>query len=351
MAITQGAPLPDIKTTETRTDTAPSYYTDYLSGLSSAGKTAIARSPTESVAGYDPLQVMGYNNLPAATTAGLPAITAAQDTASQAAEGITPDRINAFMNPYTSNVVDEMGRLSQQNVQRNLLPTMKAGFVGTGGLGSQRYAGALGQSMADIQAGLTGQQYGALSQGYTQALKSALDEASLKNQTAQTQGKLADIAQNEALTGAGALTKAGAERQIYQQSLLDAPLKTATTASGLMRGFTVPGSQTSTFVGPKAGAYQNSDLANITGVLSLLGSTAGGKGLSTVAGAGAGLIDYLKGIATGNGNTDIFGNFKIDPKEFAGTNANGITVYYDSATGKYYDTNGKVVDIAGDEGE
>ena len=170
MPITQGAPLPDIKTTETRTDTAPSYYTDYLSGLSAAGSTAMGRSPTQSVAGYDPLQVMGYSNLPSAATAGQDQINAAQATAAQAAQGITPERIQALMNPYTSNVVDEMGRLSQQNVQRNLLPTMKAGFVGTGGLGSQRYAGALGQSMADIQAGLTGQQYGALSQGYEKAL-------------------------------------------------------------------------------------------------------------------------------------------------------------------------------------
>lgn len=349
MSITQGAPLPDIKQTTTTQDNAPSYYTDYLSGLSSAGSTAIARSPTQSVAGYDPLQVMGYSALPSAATAGQDQINAAQDTAAQAAKGITPERIQALMNPYTSNVVDEMGRLSQQNVQRNLLPTMKAGFVGTGGLGSQRYAGALGQSMADIQAGLTGQQYGALSQGYTQAMKGALDEASLLNQTAGTQGKLADIEQNEALTGAGALTKAGAERQAYQQSLLDAPLKTATTASGLMRGLTVPQNQTQTFVGPKAGSYQNSDLANIMGVLSMLGSTAGGKGMQTVAGAGSGLIDYLKGIGTGN--KGIFGDFNVDSSEFAGANAAGTNVYYDTATGNYYDATGKMVPISGGEGE
>lgn len=349
MSITQGAPLPDIKQTTTTQDNAPSYYTNYLSGLSTAGTTAIGRSPTQSVAGYDPLQVMGYSNLPGAATAGQAGINEAQETAARAAQGISPERIQALMNPYTSNVVDEMGRLSQQNVQRNLLPTMKAGFVGTGGLGSQRYAGALGQSMADIQAGLTGQQYGALSQGYTQAMKGALDEASLLNQTAGTQGKLADIEQTQALTGAGALTKAGAEKQAYQQSLLDAPLKTATTASGLMRGLTVPQNQTQTFVGPKAGSYQNSDLANIMGVLSMLGSTAGGKGLQTVAGAGSGLLDYLKGI--GSGNTNLFGNYNINPAEFAGANAEGTGVYYDTATGDYYGADGRVVPITGGEGE
>ena len=349
MAITQGAPLPDVKTTETRTDTAPSYYTDYLSGLSKAGISALGSSPAASVAGYDQLQTTGYGNLPTATTSYKSYLKDAQDTAAQAAKGITPERIEALMNPYTSNVVDEMARLSQQNVQRNLLPTMKAGFVGTGGLGSQRYAGALGQGMADIQAGLTGQQYGALSKGYSEALKGALDEAQLQNLAAGTQGKLAQQELDTGLTAAGALTKAGAERQAYQQSLLDQPLKAATTASGFMRGFTVPQSQTSTFVGPKAGAYQKSDLEQMLGVLSMLGSTAGGKGMQTVAGAGAGLIDYLKGL--GSGNTNLFGGFKIDPSEFAGVNAGGRGVYYDTATGKYYDSAGGEVEISGGEGE
>ena len=286
MALTQGSPLPDITQTTTRTDNAPDYYTKYLTDVSTAGQTAMGRSPTQSVAGYDPLQVMGYSNLPGATTSYQPNLQAAQDTAAQAAQGISPERIQSLMNPYTSNVVDEMARLSQQNVQRNLLPTMKAGFVGTGGLGSQRYAGALGQGMADIQAGLTGQQYGALSKGYSEALKGALDEAQLQNLAAGTQGKLAQQELDTGLTAAGALTKAGAERQGYQQSLLDAPLKTATTASGLMRGYTVPQSQTEKFVGPKAGSYSTSDLSNILGVMSMLGATKEGS-------AGGKLFDFI----------------------------------------------------------
>jgi len=350
MALTQGSPLPDITQTTTRTDQAPDYYTNYLSGLSQAGQTAVARSPTQSVAGYDPMQVMGYSNLPGAATSYQPQLQAAQNTAAQAAQGITPERIQALMNPYTSNVVDEMGRLSQQNVQRNLLPTMKAGFVGTGGMGSQRYANALGQSMSDVQSNLTGQQYGALSKGYSEGLKGALDEAQLQNLAAGTQGKLAQQEMDMGLTGAGALTKAGAERQAYQQSLLDAPLKTATAASGLMRGYTVPQSQVEKFVGPKAGSYGTSDLSNILGVLSVLGSAAGGKGMSTVAGAGGSLIDMLKNAAGGgSSNQNLFGTFNIDPKEFTGqTNANGVPLYFDSQTLKYYDTSGNEVAPVGD---
>ena len=304
MGFLQGAPLPDIKTTETRVDAAPSYYTDYLTGLSGAATTALGKTPGQSVAGYDPMQTAGYGMLPTAATSYMPGLQAAQATAGQAAEGITPERIQSLMNPYTKNVVDEMGRLSQENMQRNVLPTMKAGFVGTGGLGGQRYANALGQSMADTQANLTGQQSGALSKGYGEALKGALDEAQLQNLVAGTQGKLSQQELEMGLTGAGALTKAGAERQGYEQSLLDQPLKTATAASNLMRGYTVPGNQTVTFTGPKAGAYQKSDLELLLGGISMAGSADGGKGLSKIGEFGSGLADYFKKLATSGGSGD-----------------------------------------------
>ena len=342
MSFTQGAALPDIKTTETRTDTAPSYYTNYLTDISKAGTDALKTPTTSLVAGYDPLQTSGYAAYPAAVTAGGKQMTAAQTTAGEAAKGITPQNIQALMNPYTQNVVDEMGRLSQQNVQRTVLPSLKAGFVGTGGLGGQRYANVLGQTMADIQSGLTGQQYGALSQGYTQAMKGALDEAQLQNLVAGTQGKLSDQEQQQALTGAGALTKAGAEKQAYEQAKIDAPLKNATNVSGLMRGYTMPLSQTSTFTGPKAGSYQMSDLQQVLGALSAVGSVAGGAGLKSITDLGGSLGKYLSGVTEGNQN--ILGQFKIDPKEFTGgTNADGIPLYFDSQTMQYYNQNGDVV--------
>lgn len=344
MAITQGSPLPDITQTTTRSDTAPDYYTQYLSQLSQAGQTAMGRSPTEMVAGLTPQQLTGYQKVGEAAGAYKPGLEAAGETAAKAAAGITPERINALMNPYTSQVVDEMARLSQQNLQRNVLPTLKAGFVGTGGLGGQRYAGALGQALADTQANLTGQQYGALSKGYSESLKAALDEAQLANEAAKTQNLLAKSEQELGLTGAGALTKAGAEQQAYQQSLLDAPLKTATGAQALLRGFTIPTTQTEQFVGPRGrDYYAKSDLENVMGVLSLIGSAAGGTGLSKVGQFGGGILDMLK---KGFGS-----DFSVDASEFAGQNAAGTPVYYDTATGSYYDASGNYVPITGGEGE
>jgi hypothetical protein len=276
MSITQGAPLPDITKTTTTTQTAPDYYTNYLTQLSNTGQDALKRTAAEGIAAYDPLQTQGYGALTTAADAYKPGLTAAGQTAAAAASGITPDRINALMNPYTTNVVDEMARLSQQNLQRNLLPSLKAGFVGSGGLGSQRYAGALGQSLADVQSNLTGQQYGALSKGYEGALKAAIDEMTGQTAASRAQAEIAGKEQELGLTGAQALTKAGAERQKYEQSKLDFPLNQATNVSGLLRGYQVPLTSEQKFVGPEAGAYQQSPLATATGLLGVLGSAAAG---------------------------------------------------------------------------
>lgn len=347
MSFTQGEALPNITQTTTTADTAPKYYTDYLDNLTKIGKTATDRTAAQSVAGYDPLQTTGYGALETAVKAGEAGLDAAGLTAAEAAKGIQPDRIQALMNPYTQNVVNEMARLSQQNLQQTLLPSMKAGFVGTGGLGSQRYAGALGQSMADIQSGLTGQQYGALSKGYSEALKGALDEVNARNSAALAQQKIADSEQQQGIAGAQALTKAGAERQSYEQSLLDAPLKTATASSNLLRGYTQPQTRTETFVGPKAGLYQLSDLDKILGGLTTLGGVATGNGLNLVSNAGTSLSNYLKGLLGGSNVT----SFDVDPNEYAGKNAQGFSVYYDTTTGNYYDPTGKIVPISGGEGE
>lgn len=341
MSITQGAPLPSITTTETKAETAPKFYTDYLTGLSTAASTAMARPAAEAIAGYDPLQTTGYGQMETAADAYKPGLSAAEATLGKAAQGVTGARIGELMNPYTSAVVNEMERLQQQSMQRSLLPTMKAGFVGTGGLGGQRYAGALGQSLADAQRNLTGQQAAALQAGFTEAQKTALGELPFLVQAGQQQLSGAKLGQELGLTGAGALTKAGAEKQMYEQSLLDYPLKTATTASGLLRGYQMPLSSTSSRVGPgQAGQYQKSPLENVLGVLSMIGAASGGGGPGGAAsplGIGVGkVLDWGKGL---------LGNLGFQTggvKEIANTAQPGQTGY----GWKYYD-NGTVIDPQG----
>jgi hypothetical protein len=183
---------------------------------------------------------------------------------------------------------------------------MKAGFVGSGGLGSQRYAGALGQALADVQSNLTGQQYGALSSGYQNALKASLDEANLQNQAAQTQAKIAEQEQTLGLAGARALSGAGAERQKYEQSLLDYPISNAANISQLLRNYQVPISSSEKTVAPgQAGQFGQSGFQNIGGILSVIGGAAGAGG----ANSGAKIIyDKIKGL---------FGPKPISEAEFA----------------------------------
>jgi hypothetical protein len=261
---------PDVTRTQTQTQQAPSYYTNYLSGLSQAGQTALA-APNK-VAPLTEMQQQGFAATPGAATAYRPGLTAATATAGTAAAGAAP-QIQDFMNPYTTNVVDEMERLQQRNIQRNLMPQLKAGFVSTGGLGSQRYANAMGQTMSDLQSDLTGRQYGALDKGYSDAVTAALNNIQTQNQAARTQGELAGQEQSLGLTGAGALTKAGTEQQLYEQSLIDAPMKTAMNASTLMRGYTVPGTTVTEDKGPLSKEYYaGSPLAQTLGVASTIAS-------------------------------------------------------------------------------
>jgi len=310
MAITQGGPLPDITQTTTTAQAAPEYYTDYLSGLSQARETAMGREVGDIIAGYDPLQTKGYAEVEDVYDDYTTGLTSAQKNIGDVSSGLDLSRITEFMDPYRTNVVDEMARLSQQNVQRNLLPMMKGAFVGTGNLGSQRYAGALGQSLADIQASLTGQQYGALSKGYQSALDAALREADTRSTAAAREAEMAGLEQELGLRGSEALRQAGAEKQAYEQSLLDAPLKTATQSAELLRGFQIPTTTTETFVGPKAGLYEMSDLQQVLGVLSVLGAVKpGGESGKSILGS---IVDYIPDLKNMFPDIDLSG-VEFDP--------------------------------------
>lgn len=294
MAITEGSPLPDVKTTTTQATTAPTYYTDYLSNLAKAGTTAAGMDPSQMVAGFQGLQQQGFSALPGAATSYQPQLAAAGATAADVAQGVTPQEVGQFFNPYTSAVVDEMARLSQQNVQRNILPALKGMFTATGGMGSQRMLGATGQTLADIQAGLTGQQAGALQKGYADAVSQALQQEQLQNLAAQTQGSLAREEQELGLTGAKGLLDAGAIQQAYEQAKIEAPLKMASNAAALLRGYQIPTTTTQQFQGPMPGAYGASPLQTVVGLGSLFAAPTGGtSAASGVTGALSGAYDWL----------------------------------------------------------
>jgi len=301
MPLTQGSALPDVNTTTSQTTTAPQFYTDYMSNLAKAGNAATSMDPSKMVAGFSDLQNQGFGQMGNAASSYQPQLNAASQTAADVAGGVNQQDINQFMNPYMSGVVNQMALLSGQNVQRNLLPQMKGMFTASGGLGSQRMANATGQALADVQSSLTGQQTGALQKGYQDAVNAALQQSQLENMAAQTQGSLAEESQRLGLTGAKSLLDAGAIKQAYNQAMIEAPLKMATNASGLLRGYNAPTSTTQKFTGPMPGAYSASPLQNIAGVASLFaanrgGVSAGTGGIQAIKDA----YSWLKSLGSGN---------------------------------------------------
>jgi hypothetical protein len=188
---------------------------------------------------------------------------------------MNPAGIQAFMNPYIQNVTNEQARLANQNFQRNVLPALGGAFVGTGGLGSQRYASALGQTGADFQANLTGQQNKSLADAYKSALDASYNQGQLQNAVAQTQGTLAGKEQEYGLKGAAANTAAGAAQQTYKQSVLDYPLTNAVNSMKFLSGLTIPQGTTKTGPGTRD-QYGLSTLDKIAGVSSLIAG--GNKG-------------------------------------------------------------------------
>lgn len=269
-SIFQGVAAPNVTTDKTVTTTAPEYYTDYLSGIASAGKSELGKSGTDIVADMTPLQLAGISGISGAALSYQPGISGAAAAASTAAGGLTPENIQAMMNPFQTGVVNEMGRLSQQNLQRNLLPALKGAFTSTGGLGGQRMMGALGQMGADVQANLTGLQTKELETGYQNAVINALKNLEQQRLGATTEADIAAKAQELGLTGQNAMIKAGALEQAQKQAVLDAPIKRAADVAALMKNYQVPSGTAEHYTGPMAGVYGTSPLAQLTGLGTLL---------------------------------------------------------------------------------
>jgi hypothetical protein len=268
------------------------------------------------VAGFSPLQTTAFANAPGVAMGYQTPLNTAEATATQAAEGITPGAIQSYMNPYTTNVVNEMARLSGENMNRNILPGLRAQFAGTGGFGSKRFAGATGQTLADIQANLTGAQQGALSTGFTNA-------ADLANKNAQTKilaaNALNQQAQTESTAGAQGLkdlTDLGALQQAREQAVINAPMTAASQAGNVLSNLKVPTTVAEIKNAPVPGAYSNSPLSQIAGIASLFASNTG-----TANSAAGGLLRSLLGQENYDNllKEGVLGSFK------SGTSAGGST--------------------------
>lgn len=319
MSLLQGDPLPNILTTKEVETKGPDWYNQYLESLAAPGTELLGKTGAELVA---PMSKLQSGVLDTAKTGGLGGYESmlgeAGETAKLAAAGITPEMIQGFMNPYTSNVVDEMGRLQQQNLQRSLIPSLKGAFAGTGGLGSQRMFGAMGQMGADAQANLLGAQTKQLASGYDSALKAAMEQSGLYRNAAETERNLASTELDLKLKELERMYNLGGEEQKLEQAQIMAPLTTATGAANVFSNVKVPSTVSEEANAPIPGAYSTSPLAQIAGLGSLFASAPNGTSAASGFGSAISSLGSSLGklfdsssspipVSNWQGQTDEFG--------------------------------------------
>jgi hypothetical protein len=309
MSLLQGKALPNIDTTKTTTTSGPDFYNTYLTDIAKQGTAAMDRTAEQNVAGLTQQQkdsIKSASNI----TAGASDITGAQTSltnagaisAASAADPYLKDgtassvsNITAYMDPYRTNVVDEIGRLGYQNIQSNLLPQQVGRNVAGGDFGSRRAESILGQVSRDAMRDVLGRQSESLSAGYKSSLDAAsrdlqrqLEAAKIAGDSAQADaasrrlealaGKDIGVAANKmAIDNLEQAYKFGEREQKYNQDIMNEPMVTAKNAADLLGNLKVGSTVSEKASAPIPGAYSNSPLSQLAGVGSLFASGKGGQ--------------------------------------------------------------------------
>ena len=261
----QGDPLPAITKTTEAQQTAPEFYTNYLQDIANLGQNAIQQG---GIAGFSPLQQQAFQMVPDVAFAGAGSMGASSQLLGEAGVTTIPDVIADYMNPYQSAVVDEMGRLTQRNVQENILPNLGAAAIGSGQYGSRRQSQITGNALRDIQSDLLGKQMQALQQGYTTAGTQAQNDLTRALNAGQAFENLGQAQQGLGLAGLRAMSEYGGQQQAQGQKLLDYPMAQTQQFAKLLQGYQMPMGTTTQTTGSEG--YSNSPLSQIGGLSALV---------------------------------------------------------------------------------
>ena len=312
----QGSPPPSTTTYGTSVTNIPQFMTDYTLGLLNKA-SAVAAEPYQAYGGprlaqftpeqqqafqatsamqgqYTPTVQAGIGLTQQSGAANIPGAAAPyMQTAAMAA----PDVISAYMNPYTSSVVNRIGELAGRNLRENLMPNVNANFIRAGQFGSRGQQEAIGRTLRDVQESALAEQAKALAGGYGAATTAAQADLARQAQLAQMAGSqaqaqaaaqlaagqqmgtLGQMGQAMTLKDIAALEAAGQTQQAQGQKNLDIayqdflkqqayPQKQLEMMNALIRGLPYSQSTDTTKVGP-ADLYQPSPLAQLAGAFSL----------------------------------------------------------------------------------
>ena len=363
-----GSPPASTTTYGSSTSSLPAWYNDYTQGLISKAN-AIAATPYQQyqgarIAGFNPQQEQAFSNVnnlagqyqggvnseafaPAGQNiaqagsatalgsnkqaqgayntalsgqynpydAGSPGINRAMGATEQNIGQTAPQNVGQYMSPYINSVVNEAGRLGQENLN-NTLSNVGDRFIAGGSFGGSRMGQSLGAAARAGQRDITGAQANLLNTGYTQALGAnqadlnrQLQGAAQMGQLGAQQGALAgqtqqnyanignqlgqlsqsdlarqlqagqaqqNLAQTAASTGLqqnAALEASGSQQQALQQQNLNQayqdfqnqvnyPSQQASFLNSIIRGLQIPTTQQTSATGP-ASVYQPSPLSQL----------------------------------------------------------------------------------------
>jgi len=330
--ILQGAAYPDVQTTQTNATTAPDWYSNYLSGLPARTQAAIDAGGT---AGASPLQAAAYAAAPTAINAGQSSTNQAANYANLAGGTSAINMVGDYMNPFTSSVLDEINRRGQSNWQQTVAPMTTAGSVGSGQFGGSRGVQALANAGRDVNANILGTQATTAAAGFDAALKAAQAQQNTYLKAGENIGTVGTNQYNQAIGGLNALSTLGGQQQATEQAALNYPTTALSNEASIIKGLSVPTTQTQTFKGPMPGAYQTSPLAQLlgysTGVGSIFSSNNGGKstwenitGTPSVAGGLNSVADLLKSWFSSGSSAPKEGDVDADGRIYM----NGYWVSY-----------------------
>lgn len=295
MGLFQGEAPPNVETFRETAQKAPDYLTNYLSqlatsGLSSLGSTtgtgdaAVFKPKTgsELVAGMkkDGLEEAALSDASTTLTRYQTPLDEALASGRAAAGGVEEEDIKRFRDPFEQDVMDNLARQSGLNVQRNLLPMLRGAFAGQGGFGSQRYAGALGQTLGDVEANLLGKQAELMSANYQKAVEAALREQQGLIGATQALSGLGGLEAQAGTSTLKSMAELGGLERGLRQAEIDAPITRAQNVAQLLRGYSYPTTTTETYKGP-APSYGPSVFQQMAGLGSLIGAAypQGGGGI------------------------------------------------------------------------
>jgi hypothetical protein len=303
-----GEPLQAPSYATTTTD-VPKWLQDYTVDLFSQQR-AVSGTP------FQPYTLPRIADVTAPTTAAQNLITSStgayQPTLQNAISGTqglagatSVGNINAYMNPYTQNVTDQIAKLGARNLSENLLPQVSDQFIRAGQFGSSGMGTFGNRALRDTQEAILANQTNALNTGYTQALGASQADLSRQQGALAQTADLAKMQQGLTTADAAALESVGATQQAQQQKGLDVayqdflrqqgyPQEQINNMSATLRGLPATATPTTKSATETSTTFTPSPLSQIASAFSAY------KGLTSAKG---GLIDgYAEGGAVTGGN-------------------------------------------------